>query len=111
MSAYLAELSSYLTRAGAKLLGARNFPGAMHLNVAADIAADAIRDHHALAALAHRAETHDREAERLITAAQLPASDGGAAITPREMRPIRALIHRSAEEDHDLAERTTVPAA
>lgn len=107
---FLRELHRWLYSSAAKFRAARQFATVSHLGVALDINGDAIRDSNALAAAAHRAETCAREAARLITAASRPESEGGAAITPAELRPIARLIHRSAELDHDIAERAHVPA-
>lgn len=105
----LLELLAFIGKACARHRARGDYAGLLHDEVTADIAADCVTETRACARAAHSAETHDREALRLLQAAQDPASPGGPAITPAEARPIAALITRSAETDHDLAERTSLP--
>lgn len=58
--------------------------------------------------ITHAAETEDREALRLMDAAQKSDSEGGCFITPKETAAIRRLVARSAERDHDASELAKV---
>jgi hypothetical protein len=110
LGCYLSEVRIWLATSASKLRSTCQFAPLARVSVAQDIAADAITASDRASATAHRAETLDREADRLISAAQAPASPGGSDITPDEARPICRLILRSAELDHDLSEALHVPA-
>lgn len=75
---------------------------------AEEVAEQAVSHQRGLAASAHKAETYDREALRLMDEAQQPDSDGGENITPAEAKRIRLLAAKSAEIDHDVSERAAV---
>lgn len=106
----LAELRTWLRAAAAKFRLRREFSAVVHLDVASDIASDAIALNTAAAHSAHRAETCDREALRLLAAARQPRSPGGRLITAREAAAIARLVKTSAELDHSISEVLHVPA-
>ena len=104
----LIELRDWLGTTADRLRGAREFRPLARVEVARDIAADCLTEHRAIASAAHSAEVYDREALRLIGEATESRSPGGRCITPGELVPILAHIHRSADVDHDLAARATL---
>ncbi len=83
---------------------ARNFAEVLGWESAEDLAKDAVSHQRGIAASAHKAETHAREALKLIDAAQEPGSDGGEMITPKEAQRIKALDAKAAEFAHDAGE-------
>jgi hypothetical protein len=103
----LAELRSWLRGSICRFRSARQFAPVCHLEVAAAITADAATASLALSAAAHSAETHDLEAEKILTGI---LADGrvSAEELPALRRAVR-LVHRSAEIDHDIAERASLP--
>lgn len=119
---FLAESLRWCRSSAAHFRSARAFAAVSHLEVAGDIAADAVQASAALSAAAHRAEVSDREAMVEIKAAAgelLAALADGidktdtAAIRRAVARLDLALKHasHSAETDHDLAENTQVLAS
>jgi uridine phosphorylase len=80
---YLPEATRWLTGATARFRARREFPAVAHFEVARAIVADATAESRTIAALAHKAETYDREAA--------------------------SFIERSAEADHEASERAAVP--
>lgn len=105
----LAELRRWLLASRARYLGLRLWLPYARSGVTLAISADCIKESNTCAALAHAAETSDREALALLDGV---LADG--LVTPAELgtlRRVRAHVARSAEQDHDLAERTTLPAA
>ncbi len=101
---FITELRSHLTGLAGSLRSRRAYGDQLKAEVGVDIVDDLAVAQAKVGAVAHRAETNDREAARLLDAAQAPDSDGGRAITPREAAPIQRLILRSAEADHDITE-------
>lgn len=105
----LAELRRWIFASRARYLGLRLWLPYARSGVTLAIAGDCIKESNTCAALAHAAETADREALALLDSV---LADG--TVTPAEiaaLRRVRAHVARSAEQDHDLAERTTLPAA
>ena len=73
------------------------------------IAQDCISESNALARIAHCAETADREALALLDSVL-----GDGLLNPVQIAAlgrVRAHVARSAEHDHDLAERATISTA
>jgi hypothetical protein len=70
------------------------------------IAEDCIAESNELARMAHCAETADREALTLLDS--LLADGVFTAAQRATVHRVRAHVARSAEHDHDLAERTTI---
>ena len=101
---FLAELRDHLATFCATLRTRRDYPGLLQAEIAQDIIADATAQQGRAGALAYTAEQADLEADRLLTAAQQPDSDGGPAITPHEAGPILRHIRRSATADHRITE-------
>ena len=102
----LAELRAWLADSAARLAALRLFGPKARTEVAIDITTDAIAHSNGIAATAHSAETHDREALAIIDRV---LADG--RVTPAEipaLRRARALAACSAEKDHDISERATV---
>jgi len=105
----LDELRSWLRASAARFVSLRLFAAKAREEVALDIAADAVQHSNALAAAAHSAETHDREAVQILD--RVLADGAVEPIEIAELRRVRALTARSAETDHDIAEKAHVPAA
>ena len=105
---YLRELSDYLGGLVSRYRTGRDFSSVLHMEVAQDIAADALRTARALADKGHQAEVHALEALNAIDEAQAPDSAGGACITPTEAERIKSLIRRAASDSHDISEQAYV---
>ena len=101
----LTELRGHLRSWIADLRRRRDYGNLVDAEATDDIAVELAASHTAAAQHAHAAEVNDRAAARLLAAALDPRSDGGAMITPREAAPIKRLILRSAEADHDITEQ------
>jgi hypothetical protein len=103
----LVELRTWLRTTAAHLRSARQYGPLARATVALDIMADCLAERAADARLAHAAETQDREALAILDDI---LADG--IVTPEEILLLlhaRALVARSAEQDHDLADRATLP--
>lgn len=98
------ELTTTLSRFAERCKGARWLGALFHVGVCQDIAADVVRHQGQIRDTTHAAETYDLEALAKIEDAQKPDSDGGTAITAKEMRGIKPLIVKSATLDHDASE-------
>jgi hypothetical protein len=105
---YLAELRAWLDDTALRFRSARLFQPLARVAVARDIAADAAKESNAIAQAAHSASTHDREALRILDDVLADGRVEDSEIPA--LRRARALVHRSAETDHDIAERAHVPA-
>lgn len=100
----LGELSAWLSASAARFASLRDFAAKARTDVACDIAADVSRAAADVSRSAHSAETHDREALRLLDCV---LADGH--VSPLELaalRQARALTARSADTDHAIAEAT-----
>lgn len=106
---YLHELRAWLHHSAAKLRARRQFAALALTEVAADIADDAIAMSNRCAAAGHKSETYDREAEALL-AAFLAEHVDLSSDERAELRRAIALVHRSAEADHEISELAAVPA-
>jgi hypothetical protein len=106
---YLAELRDWLHATAEKLRAARQFHPLARVAVADDITADAIALSNSLAAAGHRSECYDLEAERILERLLAEHADL-TADERRELRRAKALVHRSAEADHEITELAAVPA-
>lgn len=104
----LAELSSWIGRSLTRYRGLRLWTAVARESVSAQICAECIAESRVLSATAHSAEVHDREAlgllDRVLADGRLSADELPA------LARARALIARSAAEDHELSERTHLPA-
>lgn len=106
MHSHVSELSSHLTRLADRCRTARWFGALFHVGVAQDIVADVASDQAKIRATVTEAQNCDLEALAQIERATAKDSDGGATITPRELRQIRPLIVKSATLDNQVAVMT-----
>lgn len=104
----LDELRAWLGSTATRFAALRLFGPKARAEVALDIAADAVKASNAIARAAHSAETHDREALRLLDGVLADGRVEPAEIA--QLRRARALAAHSAETDHDIAERAHVSA-
>lgn len=104
----LAELVSYFAGWLRLCKKNRTYGEQLGVETAQDILVDVVTEQKKIEAVAHKAETYDREALRLIDEAESSSSEGGRFITPKEMAVIRQHVSRSAEMDHDLGEMAKV---
>jgi hypothetical protein len=104
MHSHVSELTSHLARFAERCRAARWWAPLFHVNVASDIAADVAADQEQIRATVTQAQDFDLEALAQIETATAKDSDGGSAITLRELRRIRPLIVKSATLDQHAAE-------
>lgn len=107
----VAELLGHLARFSDRCRASRWFGALFHVGVAQDIVADIAKQQDQIRDAAHAAETYDLEALAKIDEATSPESDGGVAITPKELRAIKPLIVKSATLDHDTADLANIQRA
>lgn len=100
----LAEMREHLGEFADHCRSARWFGALFFVRVAADILADLAAYLHAVCRKAYAAEQLDREALKLIDAAQSKESAGGSSITQEELAPIKKLIARAADAAHDASD-------
>jgi hypothetical protein len=103
----LAELRGWIAVSVLRSRLLRQFSAVARLEIAAEITAEAIASSHSTAVAAHSAETHDREALRLLDSV---LADGAVhASELSALRRVRSLVAHSASTDHTIAERSEVP--
>jgi hypothetical protein len=106
---YLAELHAWLIATAQRLRAAREFATLARIEVANDIAEDAIRVSRDLVAAGHRSECYDLEAEKLL----VELLENNRHLNDEERRCLRlakTLVHRSAAADHEITELAAVSA-
>lgn len=106
MSSTVHELTVNLARFAERCRSARWFGALFHVGVAQDIAADIAKEQSVVRETVTSAANFDLEALAEIEAATAKDSDGGSAITPRELRRIKPLIVKSATLDQHAANLT-----
>lgn len=111
MSSTVTELTGQLARFAERCRSMRWFGALFHVGVAQDIAADIATHEAKVNATFNEAKKYDLEALAELEAAQHPDSDGGRAITPKEIRRIKPLIVKSATVDDNGAGMTRGDAA